>query len=204
MFSEAGVESATMEMIAARAGTSIGSIYQFFPNKAALFEAVAGRYLESSRRIFERFMTPDARVRPWREQLERSIHAFSALDREDPDFRAVWRNWHLSRDFIAAGQALNRQFAEGVELVLAEHAPGIPRSRRRLVAELVVETITAMNFLAVRSTDREARRIIAESKVLLGRYLEPYTLEGREGKPPGARPSGRSQARSRARRAGSS
>ena len=40
VFAEQGFEAATMEDIAARAETSIGSIYQFFPNKLAIFDDI--------------------------------------------------------------------------------------------------------------------------------------------------------------------
>lgn len=45
-FGEAGYEAATTNQIAAHAGISIGSIYQFFTNKDAILQAVAARYAE--------------------------------------------------------------------------------------------------------------------------------------------------------------
>jgi AcrR family transcriptional regulator len=44
LFAETGYEAATTNAIAARANTSIGSLYQFFPNKEAIFTALAQRY----------------------------------------------------------------------------------------------------------------------------------------------------------------
>src|SRR6202011_4219225 len=52
-FAEVGFEAATTETIAERAGTSIGSVYQFFPNKKALYDAIASRYLDRTRRLFD-------------------------------------------------------------------------------------------------------------------------------------------------------
>jgi AcrR family transcriptional regulator len=43
---EMGYERATMSTIAERAHSSIGSLYQFFPNKRVLAEAVRAQYLE--------------------------------------------------------------------------------------------------------------------------------------------------------------
>lgn len=44
IFAEKGIEAATMTEIARRAGAPIGSLYQFFPAKAALAEALLERY----------------------------------------------------------------------------------------------------------------------------------------------------------------
>jgi len=44
VFAEKGFETATMTEIAARAGAPIGSLYQFFPSKEALADALIARY----------------------------------------------------------------------------------------------------------------------------------------------------------------
>src|SRR5690242_20024053 len=53
VFSEVGIDAATTESIAARAGTSIGSLYQFFPNKRAVFYAIVARYGERVRGLID-------------------------------------------------------------------------------------------------------------------------------------------------------
>ncbi|MGG1947201.1 helix-turn-helix domain-containing protein [Trinickia sp. NRRL B-1857] len=44
-FAEKGFDAATMTAIAARAGASIGSLYQFFPTKDVLADALLEAYL---------------------------------------------------------------------------------------------------------------------------------------------------------------
>ena len=46
LFAENGYEATTMTQIAIRAGASIGSLYQFFPSKEVLAEALFARYVE--------------------------------------------------------------------------------------------------------------------------------------------------------------
>ena len=45
IFEEVGVEAATTDRIAARAGISVGSLYQYFPNKDAILVALAHCHL---------------------------------------------------------------------------------------------------------------------------------------------------------------
>jgi AcrR family transcriptional regulator len=47
VFTEVGYEAATTHMIAARAKTAIGSLYQFFPDKLAIFHALEARHMEN-------------------------------------------------------------------------------------------------------------------------------------------------------------
>jgi AcrR family transcriptional regulator len=174
IFAETGYEAATTEAIAKAAGTSIGSVYQFFPNKHAIFDAIARRHLERARALFDELVGPRALELSWEELLDRAIDAFASMDRVDPDFRAVWTNWDVAGQFLVAGQAMNREFARRIEAVLAAKAKALGKSRRPIVATTIVETITAMLFYAVRKDTVDADAIIEETKVLLSRYLRPY------------------------------
>src|SRR5262245_30661469 len=97
LFAEQGYDAATTEAIAERAGTSIGSVYQFFPNKVAIFNAIALRYLEQVRALFGSIVSPSL---DWRELIDKSIDAFAALNRNEPGFRAILLNWRVSADMV--------------------------------------------------------------------------------------------------------
>ena len=191
VFVEAGYEAATTEAIAARAGTSIGSLYQFFPNKEALFDAMSTRYLGQAETLFEQLLTPEVLDVPWAELLDRLLDAFRAFHRATPAFRAVWVNLQLSPAFVAAGVALNARFAERVQLVLARQAKGLPRARRPLVATMIVEVASAMLLTTLRHDEATAAALVAETKVLLRRYLRPYMRNDRRltSRPAAASPS---------------
>lgn len=49
LFGELGYEQTTTNHVARKAGVSIGSVYQYFPNKQALLLALAERHLEEAR-----------------------------------------------------------------------------------------------------------------------------------------------------------
>jgi AcrR family transcriptional regulator len=53
LFAEQGYDATTMTQIAQRAGASIGSLYQFFPSKEVLAEALFGRYVERVASLLE-------------------------------------------------------------------------------------------------------------------------------------------------------
>jgi AcrR family transcriptional regulator len=181
VFAEEGYEAATMEGIAARAETSIGSIYQFFPNKLSLFNALARHYHDKLRAFFDVLLAGPLLERPWEEILDNGIDALSLFHEQEPGFRAVWVGLHLTAEVVTEGEAINRDFAKRIEAVLAAKLTGLPAKMRPVVATMMVEILTAMLIVSARRPD-EAKALMTETKAVLRRYLAPY--ETKESKAP--------------------
>jgi AcrR family transcriptional regulator len=176
VFADVGYESATTEAIAELAETSVGSIYQFFPNKRALFHAITTRYHERCRAIFDDIvMNTRALPASWEALIDRAVDAFAGMNVE-PGFRAIWKNWQVSADVFEAGDALNREFAHRIEGLLSAYAPRLPARKRPLVGTMVVEVMSALLLLSVRRERSMGPEIVAETKTLLRRYLAPYVV----------------------------
>lgn len=174
VFAKVGYDAATMEAIAEAADTSIGSIYQFFPNKLAVYTALARRYHEAFKAFFDALVEGPLFERPWEELLDASIDAIAHFHENDTGFRAVWTGLHLTEQFLAEGEALNRDFGKRVEGVLAKKLPTLPGRMRPVVASMLVEVMTAMTILSARRPS-EGKAFMAETKVMLKRYLAPYS-----------------------------
>jgi AcrR family transcriptional regulator len=171
VFAEVGYDGATTEAIAARAGASIGSLYQFFPNKRALFDALSARYLERSRAAFDAALATVAPGSSWEAVLDGTIDVFWAIASGQPAFAAVWLNGRLTRELIDAGIEMNRAFAARGEQIVALFAPDLPPGRRAVVATVVVEVVTSMLFAAARADTPTSGRLIDETKRMLRAYL---------------------------------
>jgi AcrR family transcriptional regulator len=93
--SEHGYAGATAKTIAAAAGVSVGTFYQYFRDKDALlrelaierFEAIAGRALEALSPAAVR--DADDMDREARERFRAAVVAVADYHREDPGFHAV-------------------------------------------------------------------------------------------------------------------
>ncbi|MEO8878414.1 MAG: TetR/AcrR family transcriptional regulator [Polyangiaceae bacterium] len=174
LFVSAGYDATTTEQIAAKAGTSIGSIYQFFPNKRAMFDAIAERHLSEASQLFEQFVGIDIAATPWRELLERTVDAYGSYHRQNLGFRAILLNWKLSPEFLEAGELLNQEFARRAEAILASRAPSISKAQLTAASRMAVEVVSTMLVISVRMTEAESAAIFEETKTLLARYLAPY------------------------------
>jgi AcrR family transcriptional regulator len=180
-FERSGFDGATTEAIAERASTSIGSVYAFFPNKLAIFEALAQRCLARSRAAYDLLTTEAAMSQSWSRLLDAAIDGFAAFQ-TDPGFRAVWRNMQLYGVYAKADAELHRGFVARTQRIVARKAPGLPRAERHLVATMVVQAISALLFVASRHEPAFGRRMVEETRKMLKGYVAPYARLGGKGR----------------------
>ena len=180
-FAGFGFDATTMEGIAARAGTSIGSLYQFFPNKHALFREVVRETLRRSRTHFGRML--GAPAADWRVLLDRVIDEYRGLQ-GDAYMQAVWRNMQLYGEWIEEDEAITREFVGITAGLIAIWAPDLSAEHRRMIAMTVVSTISLAMLQLTRLPPADGDAWITETKRLLRRYLAPYvertSTEGNE------------------------
>lgn len=83
-----GYESVTTTMVAERAEVSVGSLYQFFPDKRALASALASRYLDAFVvQVGAIFATH--RFTSWLEAIDPIVDAYVEMQRQIPAFRHI-------------------------------------------------------------------------------------------------------------------
>jgi AcrR family transcriptional regulator len=89
VFAEMGYAAASTQQIADRASTAIGSIYQFFPNKLAIFHALEVEFLKQREDISQEFFGIDDVSRPLKLVISEYIDGF-AHQLEHPVYRCIW------------------------------------------------------------------------------------------------------------------
>jgi AcrR family transcriptional regulator len=180
LFVEVGFEAATTNAIAARAETSIGSLYQFFPNKDAILNALAERHLANMRAVNARLLTEEVAGLPFPEGLHLAIDTLADYHAANPGFRLLFCGAMTTGQLARSADELHREIAQGAEGVLLSCLPGLEPSRAGLVATVVVDAVRAMMGLASTCDPSLRSEVLVEAKSLLERYLEPWA----------ARPSG--------------
>src|SRR5690606_27566195 len=138
-FATQGFDSTTMEAIAAEAGTSIGSLYQFFPNKLELFRALARQYIEHAEQIFPQLIE-GVDLETWPSVLENVVDFFAELWISDPALKALWTNFLLYEEFAAEDEALPRGFIATISTILSRTAPELSARKRQAIATTLVRT----------------------------------------------------------------
>ena len=173
-FAERGFDATTMESIADGAGTSIGSVYQFFRKKPDVFQAVAERALETIRTAFFAESGAGTFERPWREQVDRLIDLYAHVESESVDVRALNANVHLYGLYQEQDLALMRQLAELFATGIASLTPELNQAARQRVALSVIEYATSVFFFRRLAPPQEAAARLEEGKRMVMGYLAGY------------------------------
>jgi AcrR family transcriptional regulator len=175
---ELGPDAVTTASIAADAGVSIGWLYDFFPNRESVFDAVVQRSFGKVTPIADAVHAsmPDA---DWRDTLAAVVRALFDFYRDEPGFRVLWFSRFQSpamiernreNDLAGVNAAYRRMQRQGlvVEGVDPEHA-----------AHLVIGIIDKGLDLAFLLDPAGDDDIIEQTIVAAVAYLERYAVGGR-------------------------
>jgi AcrR family transcriptional regulator len=175
LFATNGFDATTMEAIAAASGSAIGSVYRFFPNKQAVFRAVADLALERAQAVFVELMAVAASGElDWGEVLDRAVDAFARFHAGEPATRAVIVNLQLYGEYAEADEQMIREFIAASTGVVAAWAPHVDPETRRVIATMIVQTVSGILVLSHREAPAMAAAMLDHTKLMLRRYLEPW------------------------------
>jgi AcrR family transcriptional regulator len=180
LFAEVGYDNTTTNAIAARANTSIGSLYQFFPNKEAILQALIQCYIGELRELFDQNLTPEvAGTIRLDEFLERLIHGVAQLRESHAGFCQVFFASSSSPELIEATASLQNEIVERIEPLLALHMPDLSQQQRYICSRTCVIIFQALMSFAMDLQGEERALQLNELRTVLLTYLRAYILRSR-------------------------
>jgi AcrR family transcriptional regulator len=166
LFAEKGYEATTMTEIASRAGAAIGSLYQFFPSKEALAEALFNRFAERAAASFAR-VEELAAGRSAAELADLLIDYKLAL--------AADRNAAIALSGAVAGiverrKPLGDALRGRIAQILKAANPALGANEAGEAAVIVNQVMKMIPTLAATENERAAR-LIGEARRLMALYI---------------------------------
>ena len=181
LFLEVGYDSTTTRAIAARANVSVGSLYQFFPDKEAILKALAVRYMQTQYQRFLTLHTPAAVTLPLPSYVDRMIDVFDQFYTDYPGSRAIFDQLldTITWSAIEKIDDFEYQVIDELARFFQCRQPSLSMAKCERIAMVITKTITELLWLSLSGDQTFRQELVAETKLLTLSYLQQY-LNGEE------------------------
>jgi len=171
-----GVGATTTNAIAARAGVPIGSLYQFFPDKAAILRSLAHRYGEGLHESLAAFDRGEGKDLPLETYITRIVELTDRFFRDHPGYAAIFMDVQAATNDLRAieEEADARLIADWSGTLVARAATEglhLDEEDGRLIATVLVKSIGNLLWLAATQESTSRARLVQETGVLASAYL---------------------------------
>lgn len=173
VFAEKGFEAASTNAIAARAGASPGTLYQFFKNKDEIAEALTARYVERLQEAHGEAFDIAVASLPLDEMLDRILDPLIDFDRANPGFYVLMADPKVSPALAGAKKPAQKAMFERLNQILEARAPDLPEDERSRTAEVAVHIFRGLLPLIMAAETDDLPKVAAETKRALSGYLSP-------------------------------
>jgi len=171
LFAQDGYSQVTTNMIAQRADVSVGSIYRFYPNKYALFNAITENWFASVDQTLDAFLATADSAASWDRQLERLTDRLIALWQENPLLIRAWLVLSGNPEVRKADDAHAAKTAGRIAGYFRKVAPGRSSQEYTSMSRLIYWTSVHAFDLATLSPGGFDHGVIAEYKKMMKAYL---------------------------------
>ena len=167
LIGEVGYEAATLTEIAARAGASIGALYQYFPNKEAMANALRARYSHEIADLWTPLVAEASQLEI-KELVGRMLGLMVEFLEARPAYLPLLGVPFDCERAPAARNRLREHFAD----LFREKRPDLTPKKAQRVANVTFQIIKGTTVLFTQEDARERRKLLREFKLALTAYLE--------------------------------
>jgi AcrR family transcriptional regulator len=173
VFADVGYGRATTNLIAARAGVSPGTLYQFYPNKEALAEGLAAEYAQTLEALHATVFHDKIATLPLTDLVDATVDPFLDFHQQAPAFEALLLGAAVSPELAGRIQILHDTVASRLIDLFQQRAPKAKPDDLKWAAEIAVGVFRGVLPIITPLTGAKRNRAVAELKIMLARYLAP-------------------------------
>ncbi|WP_225766913.1 TetR/AcrR family transcriptional regulator [Inquilinus sp. Marseille-Q2685] len=168
-----GSDALRMAEVAAKAGISIGSLYQYFPDKAAIIRTLAERINAEGRACIEEGLRGVRDAAGLRDAFGRLIDTYYGLFLAEPVMRDIWSGLQADKGLREIDLEDSRINGRVLAEVLARIDPGADRAGQFIRAFLAMQLGEATMRLAISVGRDEGDALVETYKRMALRELAP-------------------------------
>ena len=169
LIEELGYDGVTTTLIAERAGVAVGSLYQFFPDKRAVVQALTLRNLERfMANVVQRF--DSAELEHWWDAVDSMFDAYVEMHRTVPAFSRLHFGDVVDTRLLDEGKDNNAVIAEGLAALISERF-GRSMAELQLPVAVAIEAADGVLKYAFRRNDSGDQVVVDEAKARIKGYL---------------------------------
>ncbi|WP_344083203.1 TetR/AcrR family transcriptional regulator [Luedemannella helvata] len=170
---QVGYDGLTTTLLAERAGVAIGSVYQFFPDKRAIVQALTLRNLDAYLDRLSKRIT-DGQLHNWWDAVDAAIDEYIAMHRHVPGFRTLHFGDVVDVHLLDEERDNNVVIVERLGSLLVEHFGLRDEPRLRFNLAIAVEIADGLIKYAFRRDPDGDELVLAEAKSLIRDYLHRH------------------------------
>jgi AcrR family transcriptional regulator len=166
-----GANGVTTTRVATEAGIAVGTLYRYFPDKEALFDALASRCLTRFESLMDD-LVEQSRTEKWADPVGTLFDVYAELYRTDASLRAIWFGGLLSENLREADRAHKRVMADGLRHILVAQGIAADVPELATVCHAAMLASDAITQEAFRTRDSGDVALMAEAKTMLRSYVD--------------------------------
>ncbi|MGI5131151.1 TetR/AcrR family transcriptional regulator [Pseudonocardia sp. CA-107938] len=172
VFAERGYEAATTNAIAATAGISPGSLYQFFDNKDAIARALAERYADELAAAHDDAFRGKPADLSTAGLVERVLTPLVQFNRRHRAFKTLFARTDMPPTLTEATAPLQAALSDRVVAELARRTPGATPHQLRRAATVAIQVTKALMPLIASAEPDESAWYLSHLQRLLVAHLD--------------------------------
>jgi AcrR family transcriptional regulator len=179
LFASQGYAATTTNVIAAQAQVPIGSLYQFFPDKTAILQALALRYAEMLHQELVSMDEAESVTLPLADYVNQLIDTTDRFFTENPSYYAIFMEVQGTiRELEAIDEAADAKLIQDLASSLANRDARLEPADYTAISFVLVKAIGTLLWLSLSQEPLYRQRLVAETKRLTLNYLQSYFSPG--------------------------
>jgi len=175
LFASQGYAATTTNAIAARAEVPIGSLYQFFPDKTAILQALALRYAEKLHQELTVIDEAELARLSLSDYMNQLIDTTDRFFTENPSYYAIFMEVQGTiPELEEIDAATDAQLIQDLAISLEKRDASLEHGDYEAIAFVLVKAIGTLLWLSLSQEKTFRQRLVTETKRLTLKYLQSY------------------------------